>query len=142
VKSSDYAKQGRLRVGPVDLIGKMKACGKANCEGCPHGPFWYGYIPAFDSMDQTRVEVYLGRLWTDADLRTNVAPKMLLTSRREFLLAIETVVCSERIAWLEREEAAVGQSIKDVAARAQADIAKLRRDEAVVKKELHDLRSK
>ena len=142
MKSSDYAKQGRLRVGPVDLIGKMKGCGKDNCGDCPHGPFWYAYVPALVGLDGCRFEVYLGREWTDGDLRAKVAPKIQPGARREFLQVIDVVVRNERIAWLEREAATVAQSIKDVAARAQKDIAKLRRDEAGIKKELHDLRSK
>jgi len=142
VKSSDYEKAGRVKFGPVDLVGKMKGCGKENCGGCPHGPFWYAYIAFPDSATNVRIDVYLGREWTDFDLRQKIAPKMSLNARREFLLAVETVTRLERIAWLEREAATVTQSIKDVAARAQKDIAKLRRDEAGIEKELHTLRSK
>ena len=131
-----------MKFGRVEVIGKRKGCGKANCQHCPHGPFWYAYVPASDSLDQTRAEVYLGRVWFDADLRAKVAPKMLPGARREFLSAVETVVRSERIAWLEREAARVKREINDVAARAQKEIGKLRRDEAGIRKELRELRGR
>jgi hypothetical protein len=52
------------------------------------------------------------------------------------------VVRSERITWLEREAARVRQEMNAVAARAQKEIGKLRRDEFAIKKELHDLRGR
>lgn len=142
MKSSDYDQFGRVTLSRVEIIGKKKGCGKSNCAECPHGPFWYAYICAADSVTGARAEVYLGKAWTDGDLREKVAPKIQFGARREFLNALVVIVRAERIAWLEREGAAVAQSIKDTAARAQKDIAKLRRDEAGIKKELHDLRGR
>ena len=68
--------------------------------------------------------------------------KMLPGARREFLSAVETVVRSERITWLEREAARVRQEMNDVASRAQKEIGKLRRDEAGIRKELRELRER
>jgi hypothetical protein len=137
-----YDDAKKVKFGPVDLVGKMKSCGKENCSGCPHGPFWYAYVAATDAADQTRCEIYLGSGWMEADLREKVAPRLFGNAHREFLTAVSTVVRSERIAWLEREEGIVHRAINDVAARAQKEIAKLRRDEFGIKKELRELRSK
>ena len=140
MKSSDYDQPGHARFGGVQLIGKRKGCGKENCSECPHGPFWYAYVHAVESVAGVRTEVYLGRTWTDADLRAKVAVKMVAGARREFLSAVETVVRSERIKWLEQEAARVRQEMNAVASRAQKEIGKLRRDEAGIRKELRELR--
>jgi hypothetical protein len=55
---------------------------------------------------------------------------------------LETVVRSERIAWLEQEAARLRQEMNAVASRAQREIGKLRRDEAGIKKELRELRGR
>lgn len=68
--------------------------------------------------------------------------KMVAGARREFLSAVETVVRSERIKWLEQEAARLRQEMNAVASRAQKEIGKLRRDEAGIRKELRELRGR
>jgi hypothetical protein len=56
--------------------------------------------------------------------------------------ALETVVRSQRITWLEQEAARVRQEMNAVAARTQKEIGKLRREEFGIKKELRELRGR
>jgi hypothetical protein len=140
MKSSNYDPPGHARFGGVQLVGKKKGCGKDNCKECPHGPFWYAYIHAAEAVAGVRTEVYLGKAWSEVDLREKVSVKMLPAACRVFLAAIATVIRSERIAYLESEAVRLHKAMNAEASRAQQEIARLRREEFGVKKELHGLR--
>jgi hypothetical protein len=139
VKSADYDRYGRVTFAGVELVGKMKGCGKDSCGHCPHGPFWYAYVAASLSLRRSRAEVYLGREWTDAELKERVAPVLAVDARRGFIAAVDAVLRAERIEGLKREAVRLKQEEVAITSRAQKELADLRLLQAKVDKELRAL---
>lgn len=98
MKAIDYADQERFSLGVVGFVQKAKRCGKENCSQCPHKGYWYARIPSYFARDGAAREVYLGRGWTDADLREKVAPLLDEKRRVMFLALLDQQVTREEIA--------------------------------------------
>lgn len=98
MKASDYGKRERFTLGVVELVQKSKNCGKESCEKCPHRGYWYARMPSYFVREGAAREVYLGRAWTDADLRKKVAVLLLPGRDKSFLALLDQQVLREEIA--------------------------------------------
>lgn len=58
------------------LILRKVACGKANCNRCPHGPYWYY---SFSHKGKART-VYVGKTWRNGGQLKSADVKGLLVA--------------------------------------------------------------
>jgi hypothetical protein len=105
MNASDYVDVERFEIGVVEFVQKAKNCGKENCGACPHKGYWYARLPLYFIRNGAAREVYLGRAWTDGDLRKKVAPLLLPGRDKSFLALVDQIVVKEHIVRLLDEAA-------------------------------------
>lgn len=116
MKASDYAKRERFTIGIVEFVQKAKSCGKENCAACPHKGYWYARIPSYFVREGMAREIYLGRGWTDSDLRKKVVPLLLPGRDKSFIALLDQQVTREEIAARMDEAKSIAESKRHVEA--------------------------
>jgi len=100
MNAKGYIDKPRFQLGAVELVQKAKQCGKENCAQCPHKGYWYARIGSYSAKAGRSAEIYLGRDWTDADLRKVVAPLLCDKEAALFVKLLDRQVTQEHIAFL------------------------------------------
>ena len=145
MNSNDYAKQSEFTIANITLRQKAKSCGKPNCSACPHGGFWYAFVPAELSSEGRRAEIYLGRFWTHASLtdpKTGIAPKLKPAPRKAFKAVIDHAIDEDALKCLERDWQSVGDELSRLEVDYVRDTLRLQKNKRRIELDMTKLRAR
>jgi len=140
MNQTQFAKAGRFGLGPVDVVSKAKSCGKAGCGRCPHGGFWYAYVPHWCAKSHHRTEVYLGRVWNGDTLRAKLEPALRVFEFREVVTLIAREDAREALAGALVVEREIQSRIVHVLKAARREAIELRARRAANREQMRRLR--
>lgn len=143
MNSRDYEKQKEFTIANITLSQKSKSCGKPNCGQCPHGGFWYAFVPAeLSTNGGGRVEIYLGKFWTHASLLENISPKLKPQPRKAFKAVIERAIDEDALKCLERDWQSVGKELSRLEVDYVRDIERLQKNKRRIESDMTKVRAR
>lgn len=140
MNQAQFVKSGRFGLGPVDVVSKAKSCGKAGCGRCPHGGFWYAYVPHLSARNHHRVEIYLGRVWDSKKLLAKLEPALRVFEFREVVTLIAREDAREALAGALVVEREIQSQIVHVLKAARREALELRARRAANREQMRRLR--
>lgn len=145
MSSADFKRQPEIHIAGVVMRQKAKSCGKPNCNQCPHGGFWYAFVPAELSTGGRRVEIYLGKSWTHASLldpKTGISPKLKPAPRKAFKAVIDRAVDEDALKCLERDWQSVGDELSRLEVDYVRDTLRLQKNKHRIESDMTKLRAR
>lgn len=131
-----------FEIAGVTFRAKSKSCGKENCGQCPHGPFWYAFVPWFKAKAQGRLELYLGREINNAELLKRVGPALCPEARQAFEHQVKLAMDRDRLAEVESEWHQIGDELSRIEVEYVRNIEALQKRKRSNEKEQTQLRER